>query len=168
MDSVRVQIKTIRPNLPDAPLGFYSVPWMNADAAPGPRYTCPPPGNLNAQIDRIATQEGVDSTLVREVVRQESAFDPCAVSPKGAAGLMQLMPRTQQQMHVSDAFDVVQNLTAGSRLLRQLLERYDGDIVSALAAYNAGPKKVDEAGGVPALAETRKYVNKILDRLPNR
>ena len=129
---------------------------------------CPPPprAELNYLIDSAAQKAGLRPELVREVVRQESSFDPCAVSSAGAQGLMQLMPSTQAQFQVSDAFNMIQNLTAGTQLLRSLLERYNGDLSSALAAYNAGPKRVDAAGGIPPIPETRKYVSDIMGRLP--
>jgi soluble lytic murein transglycosylase-like protein len=129
---------------------------------------CPPiPASiLFPMIETVARREGLSPPLLREVVRQESAFRPCAESSAGAQGLMQLMPATQAYLGVSDPFDVGQSLAAGSRYLKQLLDRYGGDIALALGAYNAGPARVDRAGGVPAIAETRNYVRSILDRLP--
>ena len=115
-------------------------------------------------IDRAAQKEGVDPALVREIARQESAFRPCAVSPKGAEGLMQLMPATQMQFDVTDPFDPGQSLDAGTKLLKQLLDRYHGDLSMALGAYNAGPTRVDKAGGVPEIPETKNYVLSILNR----
>jgi soluble lytic murein transglycosylase-like protein len=103
--------------------------------------------------------------IVREVARQESEFLPCAVSSKGAEGLMQLMPATQLLLGVGDPFDAEENVMAGARLLKELLDRYHGDLSLALSAYNAGPRRVDEADGIPPIAETRAYVAKILGRL---
>jgi len=167
-ESVRRQTLSSRPSAtPDEP-SFFTVPWPLADG-PLPADPCPPRpprAELNYMIDSAAQKAGLRPELVREVVRQESDFDPCAVSRAGARGLMQLMPSTQAQFQVSDAFNVAQNLTAGTQLLRSLLERYNGDLVSALAAYNAGPKRVDDAQGVPPIAETRKYVSDIMGRLP--
>ncbi len=116
-------------------------------------------------IDVAARRENVDPLLVREVARQESGFRPCAVSPKGAAGLMQLMPATQIQLQVQNPFSAQESLEAGSKLLKQLLDRYQGDLSQALSAYNAGPARVDEAGGVPKIPETQNYVSTILNRL---
>lgn len=116
-------------------------------------------------IDAAADANRVPSELVREVARQESAFHPCAVSRKGAEGLMQLMPATQSALDVEDPFDPEESLMAGARLLRELLTRYNGSLPRALSAYNAGPKQVDRAGGIPAIAETRTYVAQILSRL---
>jgi soluble lytic murein transglycosylase-like protein len=120
---------------------------------------------LVRMIDTAARRENVDPLLVREVARQESGFRPCAVSPKGAEGLMQLMPATQIQLQVQNPFSAQESLEAGSKLLKQLLDRYHGDLPQALSAYNAGPNRVDEAGGVPKIPETQNYVSTILNRL---
>ena len=116
-------------------------------------------------IEDAAVKEGLDPKLVREVARQESGFLPCAISSKGALGLMQLMPATAKDLEVDNPFDPRGNITAGSRFLKLLLDRYEGDLASALGAYNAGPARVDKAGGVPAITETRQYVSTILNRL---
>src|ERR1700684_1499650 len=101
---------------------------------------------LSRMIDDIAPRQNVSPALVREVVRQESGFYPCAVSPKGAAGLMQLMPATQAQFQVKNPFDAKESLEAGSKLLKDLLDRYYADLSLALSAYNAGAQTVDKAG----------------------
>jgi soluble lytic murein transglycosylase-like protein len=116
-------------------------------------------------IDSAAHTVNVDSMLVREVARQESGFHPCAVSPKGAEGLMQLMPATQISLEVRNPFDAQESLTAGAKLLKQLLDRYNGDLSMALSAYNAGPTRVDQAAGIPEITETQDYVSNILSRL---
>jgi soluble lytic murein transglycosylase-like protein len=120
---------------------------------------------LGRMIELAAETHQVPSEIVREVARQESAFHPCAVSPKGAEGLMQLMPVTQASLGVENPFNPEESLMAGARLLRELLSRYNGSIPLALSAYNAGPKKVDRADGIPDIAETRNYVAQILSRL---
>jgi soluble lytic murein transglycosylase-like protein len=120
---------------------------------------------LVRMIDVAARHENVDPLLVREVARQESGFRPCAVSPKGAEGLMQLMPATQIQLQVQNPFSAQESLDAGTKLLKQLLDRYHGDLSQALSAYNAGPARVDAAGGVPKIPETQNYVSDILNRL---
>jgi hypothetical protein len=100
--------------------------------------------------------------LVNSVIHAESGFNARAVSPKGARGLMQLMPATANQLGVNDAFDPQANVTGGSRYLRELLERYNFDLVKALAAYNAGPERVEQYRGVPPFRETRAYVARIV------
>lgn len=123
-----------------------------------------PKPQLFEMIQAAAEQQGVDPALVREVARQESAFRPCAVSNKGAEGLMQLMPATQAQFDVTDPFDPGQSLDAGAKLLKQLLDRYHGDLTLALSAYNSGAGRVDKAGGIPDIPETKNYVFSILNR----
>lgn len=113
-------------------------------------------------VGEAASKEGLSADLLRSVMKQESGFRPCAVSSKGAMGLMQLMPATAGQLGVQNPFDPVSNVDGGAKLLKQLLGRYGGDVPMALGAYNAGPAKVDAAGGVPAIPETMDYVWKIL------
>ncbi len=104
----------------------------------------------------------LDPDLVNSVIRAESGFNVRAVSPKGAQGLMQLMPQTASELGVQNAFDAKANVEGGSRYLRELLERYDFDLIKALAAYNAGPERVERYGGVPPYYETRAYVARIV------
>jgi soluble lytic murein transglycosylase-like protein len=104
----------------------------------------------------------LDPDLVNSVIHAESGFNSRAVSPKGARGLMQLMPGTANQLGVNDAFDPQTNVEGGSRYLRELLERYNFDLVKALAAYNAGPQRVEQYQGVPPFRETRAYVARIV------
>jgi len=113
-------------------------------------------------VESAAKAQELPAKLVRAVIAQESGFKPCAESKKGAKGLMQLMPATAEQLDVAEPFDAQSNVEGGTKYLRQLLERYKGDLRLALAAYNAGPGAVDAAGGVPDIAETRVYVNAIL------
>jgi len=124
----------------------------------------PAGGDLRELVAAAARRHGLDPELVRAVVAVESAFRPEAVSPKGAQGLMQLMPRTAESLGVGNAFDPAQNLDGGARLLGQLLTEYGGDITRALAAYNAGEGAVRRHGGVPPYRETRAYVKKVLER----
>jgi soluble lytic murein transglycosylase-like protein len=118
---------------------------------------------LERLLEQTAERHQIDPALVRAVVAVESAWDPRAVSPKGAMGLMQLMPERAARLGVSDPFDPEQNLDAGVRHLRELLERYDGNLELALAAYNAGPGAVDRNGRVPNIPETMDYVRKITE-----
>jgi soluble lytic murein transglycosylase-like protein len=112
----------------------------------------------------VARRHGLDPALVLAVASVESGFRPKAVSPKGAQGLMQLMPATATSLGVADAFDPETNLEGGSRYLAELIALYDGDLTKALAAYNAGPGAVKRHGGVPPYQETRAYVKKVLER----
>ena len=114
-----------------------------------------------AIIDAVAVRHGVDPALVYAVIEVESAYRPAARSPKGAMGLMQLMPATAKRYAVADPFDPLANIEAGTRHLRSLLDRYDDDVDSALAAYNAGEGPVRKFGGVPPYPETLRYVAKI-------
>ena len=113
-------------------------------------------------IEELAGRHGVDPALVEAVIRIESGFDPRAVSSKGAAGLMQLMPRTAEMLRVLDPFDPRGNVSGGVRHLRHLLDRYHGDVALALAAYNAGAAAVDAHRGVPPYPETEHYVRRVL------
>jgi soluble lytic murein transglycosylase-like protein len=124
----------------------------------------PPGGDLRQAAALAARRHGLDPDLVIAVVSVESGFRPQAVSPKGAQGLMQLMPRTAESLGVVDAFDPEQNLDGGVRHLGQLLTQYDGDVERALAAYNAGEGAVRRHHGIPPYRETRAYVKKVLAR----
>ncbi|MGA8215580.1 MAG: lytic transglycosylase domain-containing protein [Candidatus Sulfotelmatobacter sp.] len=119
------------------------------------------PGDIDSAIEQAAARHNVDPNLVRAVVKVESNFNPNAVSRKGAMGLMQLMPSTARQLKVKNPFDPEQNVDAGVRHLKQLLESYDGDIKLTLAAYNAGAGAVARSSGVPRYTETQNYVRRI-------
>jgi soluble lytic murein transglycosylase-like protein len=119
------------------------------------------PANIDNAIEQAAARHNVDPNLVRAVVKVESNFNPNAVSRKGAMGLMQLMPSTARQLKVQNPFDPAQNVDAGVRHLKQLLESYGGDIKLTLAAYNAGAGAVSRSSGVPHYAETQNYVRRI-------
>jgi soluble lytic murein transglycosylase-like protein len=118
-------------------------------------------------VEEAADREDLEPDLIRSVIRQESAARPCAISSKGAIGLMQLMPSTALQLGVSDSFDPKENVNAGARLLKQFLNMYGGNVALALGAFNAGPNKVTQTGGLPNYAETLDYVQKVLSFLPD-
>jgi soluble lytic murein transglycosylase-like protein len=120
------------------------------------------PLDLNEVILAASDTYRLDPDLVNSVIRAESGFNIHAVSPKGAQGLMQLMPQTATQLGVSNAFDPQANVAGGARYLRELLERYNFDLIKALAAYNAGPQRVEQYGGVPPYYETKAYVARIV------
>jgi soluble lytic murein transglycosylase-like protein len=156
-NSVRRQVQLA----PAVPGSFFVI------SDPADRSACPPLPVVRQQalVDSASRKAGVPADLLAAVIQQESGFRPCSVSEKGAVGLMQLMPATAEDLGVSDVFDPDQNVEAGAALLKTLMERYGGDLNRVLGAYNAGPRRVDEAGGVPAIPETMKYVEGILGRL---
>lgn len=119
---------------------------------------------IDKYVEELAKKHNVDPELIRAVIVAESGYNPSATSRKGAQGLMQLMPGTAQQLGVRDAYNPKQNLEAGVRYLRALLDKYNGDLDKALAAYNAGEGAVERAGGVPNIRETKDYVRRITDR----
>jgi soluble lytic murein transglycosylase-like protein len=122
------------------------------------------PDDMHRLIAETAKRHGLDPDLVLAVVSVESAFRPNAVSPKGAQGLMQLMPGTARELGVTDPLDPAANLDGGTRYLNALLRQFNGDLKRALAAYNAGAGAVNRHRGVPPYRETREYVQKVLDR----
>lgn len=158
--SVEQQMKFIKSPVPLSIAPALAVP---PPVVPGCDPVSPP--ELSRMIDGVAREHSIDPAVVREVARQESGFRPCAVSPKGAEGLMQLMPATQAQLDVHDPFNPQESLSAGAKLLKQLLDRYHGDLALALSAYNAGITRVDRTFSVPAIPETQDYVTDILGRL---
>jgi len=113
-------------------------------------------------VEEAARSHGLDPRLVDLVIRMESGYNPRAVSPKGARGVMQLMPMTANMYGAANVFDPLQNIRAGVRYLKDLFQRFNSDVSLALAAYNAGPEAVEKHGGVPPFDETRSYVRAIL------
>ena len=164
---------TASPTAPAAPASpsFFTVDWpapsdfAAALTAAPPDCDPLPAQDVSALVDHAAKQEGVEARLIHAVMEQESGFKPCAISDKGAQGLMQLMPTTASDLHVTDAFDPSQNVSAGAKLLRMLLDKYKGDTRLALSAYNAGGGRVDQTGSVPDIQETQDYVASIMNRL---
>ena len=118
------------------------------------------PQTINTFIQAAATEHGIDPLLIKAIIKAESNFDPTAVSPQGAQGLMQLMPATAKDLQVSNPFDPQENITGGAKYLRFLLDSYRWDVELSLAAYNAGPGNVKQA--IPNIPETRAYVAKVL------
>lgn len=119
--------------------------------------------NYDAHVRQAAAKYDLPPALIKAVMAAESAFDPQAVSRRGALGLMQLMPDTARELSVAEPFDPAQNIDGGARYLRQLWTSYQGDLFQTLAAYNAGPAAVRRAGGqVPRIAETQEYVRRVL------
>lgn len=146
-------------SLPVPPEAPASIPASSESSKSGPAKAAPP---LKQVVNIASAEYHLDPDLVNSVIRAESGFNSRAVSPKGARGLMQLMPGTANHLGVNDVFDPQSNVTGGSRYLRELLERYNFDLVKALAAYNAGPERVEQYRGVPPFRETRAYVARIV------
>ncbi len=176
-ESVGRQVQTMQAQYPDywKPMvqAGAVVPEAHLEASRGetpPAANCPPVPKLDLQaiVEREAKRNAMSETLLHAVIEQESASLPCAVSAKGAKGLMQLMPATAETFQVKDPFDPAENVAAGSRFLKSLLDRYQGDMAKALAAYNAGPGRVDRDGEVPDIPETQNYVARILSRVAER
>lgn len=157
--------------------GFFTTPfltpWTTSPSIAMPASSPEPPADCEAVADTALTQmildvsqrEGVNPKLVRAVVKRESGGKPCAVSAKGAQGLMQLMPATQGDLGLQNPFDPAANLAAGVRYLKQMLDRYEGNTALALAAYNTGPQRVAAGGKIPDIPETQSYVMNILGAL---
>ncbi len=152
---------------------FFSLPWpgslplsmpnvqMASDACDALETSA-----VNKLVQSAAGKHGLSPDLLRSVMKQESAFKPCALSTAGAMGLMQIMPETADMLHLEDPYDPSSNVDAGAKFLKMMLDRFGGNTVLALAAYNAGPGAVDRAGGVPPIAETLQYLSNILGDLP--
>jgi len=148
---------TLAPLIPPQPQPAVSMPDVSCDPVPEDSVA---PFVLGA-----AQREGLDPKLVTAVIEQESGFRPCAISDKGAQGLMQLMPETADRLKVRDPFDSKQSIDAGTKYLKELITKYSGNLAFALSAYNAGPDAVDQAGGIPKIPETADYVKAILTKL---
>lgn len=129
----------------------------------GKRAGNPQMARIEKSIQAAAEKYDLSPNLIRSVIRAESNFDPRAVSRAGARGLMQLMPATAEELGVTNSFDIHQNIDGGSRYLRQMLDRFDGDLKLALSAYNAGPGTVMRFGGNVPYRETQIYVQRVMD-----
>jgi soluble lytic murein transglycosylase-like protein len=169
--AVRQQVRSGSP--PTA--AFFTVPWNEplSQAARAPAAAVAydaecdpiPEDQIEPMVRESAQREGLTPDLLRAVIEKESSYRPCAVSPAGAQGLMQLMPDTAAGLGVENPFDPRQNVDGGARYLRQMLDRYGGNLLLGLAAYNAGPGRADNAGTFPLPAETIGYVSDILQKL---
>lgn len=149
-------------NFVDVPTDDIAEMAESVEALPAPPELEKPKPSLTDVIAAASDKHRIDPDLITSVIHAESAFNPKAVSPKGAQGLMQLMPGTASSLGVTNAFDPQSNVDAGTKYLRDLLLRYNGDIAKALAAYNAGPLRVQQYNGVPPYRETRAYVAQII------
>ena len=176
MESIRKQAGVIGQSSNDR---FFSIPWPRqagerASVLPppspvvyAPMLACDPlpADKLDPLVKSGAQTSSLSENLVKAVIDQESARHPCAVSPAGALGLMQLMPDTAAFLQVADPFDPQENVMGGTKYLRMLLDRYGGDLRKALSAYNAGPSRVDAVDGIPEIPETKNYVEQILKKI---
>lgn len=158
-DTTRLYTSTTSTDYVDVPTA--QVASYAPDDTPAPPVEAKQPDVIDI-VKGAGDKHGVDPDFLSSVVHAESSFNPNAVSPKGARGLMQLMPDTANKLGVKDSFDPESNIDGGARYLRALLDRYNGDAVKALAAYNAGALRVQQYNGVPPYAETRAYVRRIV------
>jgi hypothetical protein len=156
----------------DQIVGFEALPEPPPDppAAPTPAPVVPAARkpSLDEIVTSASTRYGIDRDLVLSLIHAESAFDPNAVSPKGALGLMQLMPQTATRLGVQNPMDAADNVEGGTRYLRDLLLQYNQNLTKALAAYNAGPGRIQQYRGVPPYPETIAYINRVVRELYQR
>ncbi len=157
---VRLYLDNQRVSFVDVPSA--EIARYTSEPDPEPTVEATPTKTTGQIVSEASEKHGVDADFIQSVIRQESSGNAKAVSKAGARGLMQLMPGTALQLGVKDSFSPEQNVHGGTQYLKELLERYNGDAVKALAAYNAGPAAVDRYKGVPPYRETRQYVQRIV------
>jgi soluble lytic murein transglycosylase-like protein len=143
-------------------VGFEEEEATSVPVPPASASAPAPAPSLGAVVTAASTHNKIDPDLIYSVIRAESGFNPSAVSPKGALGLMQLMPQTAARLGVQNAMDPTANVEGGTRYLRDLLALYHNDLIKALAAYNAGPERVEQYHGVPPYPETVDYVGRVI------
>ncbi len=148
--------------LPDGTRFYYNDTPVQKARRSSSKLLAVPRADIEALIEEQARRHGLSPRLVQAVVQVESGYNPRARSSKGAMGLMQLMPETARELRVSEPFDPAQNIRGGVTYLRRMLDQFSGNMTWALAAYNAGPSRVEQYGGVPPFRETQNYVRKVL------
>lgn len=162
VDIPTAEIERIEPDLTPASEPVETTQTPVVPQTPSAKLAPTPKVDVHQAVAEASDRYRLDPDLLDSVIRAESGFNPHAVSPKGAQGLMQLMPDTASKLGVPNAFDPEANVDGGTRYLRELLERYNFDLIKALAAYNAGPHRVEQYKGVPPYRETRHYVASIV------
>ncbi|HNY65633.1 MAG TPA: lytic transglycosylase domain-containing protein [Deltaproteobacteria bacterium] len=175
LQAVPAYADIFKKRLPDGTLCFTNTPmggdwdlYLRETKGNKYRYTRPSAAemvrrsNYDGIIRRCALNNGVDPELVKGIIHVESRYNPLALSPKGAMGLMQLMPDTASGLGVRDPWDPHENIAGGTKFISYLIKRYNGDLTKALAAYNAGPGAVDQYNGIPPYQETQDYVRSVL------
>lgn len=154
-------LPNVKPSVPEGTPSFDQALGQAMDQTLDSNAAAPVPAALSGLIDDQAQATGLDGDLLKAIIKNESNFNPRAVSPVGAQGLMQLMPGTAAELGVTNSFDPAQNIAGGAKYLKNLLNKYHS-VPQAVAAYNAGPGAVDKYNGIPPYKETTQYVKKVM------